>query len=633
MLVKKNSEVTFLILTTIAILLPAFYVLFMILKAGELLNFDYWWMIKNIYSIDGFSTNIFDWMFRANEHFVLIPAIIYALNILVTKGSNIGLCLATFFLAVAQGILLIALVANTLKKYRPILLLLILFISVFNFTPAAAHNWMRGYSGVHWVIANLFVIASIFCVKKLLESQQNRFAIASIILGILGCISYSTALGIWPILCAIAILYKLPKKFTISYLFFSVLVIGIYFLTYTTPSHHPSLSKLNFIDIVAYIPVYLGAIFTHNIPVASAIGWVGLILAGIFLIYWLFIIYPQDWLPWLSIIIYSFGTALMAAVSRSGFGAEQAIASRYATLPSLFWLSLIILIFLRLEKQQITLRKQWYFVMPLVAVLTVLTILMYRVGTETFREIAHRATFQPLVALSLQIGISDPTLIQEKVGNRPAAFSGLVDALKADGLVPFHRDIKQDNFCANLDKKINSNLLTAKLPENLQGYFDTVTKFSPTTARVNGWVSQVKSQKRVCNSEETSECKTHSRHSKVKNEEIFEVKCIVILNQENVVKGFGMSGFPRADVAELLGAEYEFSGWKGYIEVKSQKRVCNSPDNSECKTHSRHSKVKNSENIQESKQEILTAYVKLKNRQDWIALTNQHIFEKSDISN
>ncbi|WP_375342008.1 hypothetical protein [Okeania sp. SIO3B5] len=575
----------------------------MISKAGELLNFDYWWMIQNIYSIDGFSTNIFDWMFRANEHFVLIPAIIYALNIVVTKGSNIGLCLATFFLACIQGILLITLVPNTLKKYRTILLLLILFISVFNFTPAAAHNWMRGYSGVHWVIANLFVIASIFCVKNLLESQQNKWLIASIILGILGCISYSTALGIWPILCAVAILFKLPKRFTISYIIFSILVIGIYFLTYTTPSHHPSLSKLNLINIITYIPVYLGAIFTHNIPVASTIGWLGLILTGIFFTYWLFSSYPQDWLPWLSIIIYTLGTALMAAVSRSGFGVEQAIASRYATLPSLFWLSLIILIFLWLQQQQPTLKKQWYFVMPLVAVLTVLTILMYRVGTETFREIAHRATYQPLVGLSLQLGVYDPVLIKEKVGNRPAAFLGLVDALKADDLVPFNRDIKKDNFCANLDEKINSDLLTAKPPENFQGYFDTVTEFSSTAARVNGWVSEVKSQKSKVKSEENyfqvksqkSKVKSKENYSQIKSEDSFEVKCIAILNQENVVKGFGMSGFPRADVAELLGAEYELSGWKGYIQFSTN--------------------------------DVLTAYVKLKNRQYWIALTNQHSFD------
>lgn len=582
MLTKEKPQLTFIIAVTLSILLPALYVLYMISKAGELLNFDYWWMIQNIYSIDGFSTNIFDWMFRANEHFVLIPTIIYALNIVITKGSNIGLCLATFFLACIQGIILIALLPHSLKKYRPILLLLILFISVFNFTPAAAHNWMRGYSGVHWVIANLFVIASIFCVSKLVVFPQNKWAIASIVWGILGCISYSTALGIWPILCAVAILFKLPKKFTISYIIVSILVVGIYFLTYKTPTHHPSLSKFNLIDIVAYIPVYLGAIFSHNIPVASVIGWLGLVLTGILAIYWLFSSYSQYWLPWLSIIVYTFGTALMAAVSRSGFGVEQAIASRYATLPALFWLSLIILIFLWFQQRQPTRRKRWYFVTSLVAVLTVLVMLMYRVGTETFREIAIRASYQPLVALSVQLDIYDPVLIQEKVGNRPAAFLGLVDALKADGLVPFNRDIKHDNFCANLDEKINSDLLTAKPPANLQGYFDNVTKFSPTTARVNGWVSQVNSQKSKIKNQENS----HNER---------QIKCIAILNQENVVRGFGMSGFPRADVAELLGAESELSGWKGYIQA--------SPD------------------------DILTAYVKLKNRQDWIALPNQYSFD------
>ncbi|NES71517.1 MAG: hypothetical protein F6K24_43120 [Okeania sp. SIO2D1] len=46
------------------------------------------------------------------------------------------------------------------------------------------------------------------------------------------------------------------------------------------------------------------------------------------------------------------------------------------------------------------------------------------------------------------------------------------------------------------------------------------------------------------------------------------MKCIAIFNQENVVKYFGMSDFPRADVAELSGAEYELSASKGYIKVK-----------------------------------------------------------------
>ncbi|WP_287523710.1 hypothetical protein [Okeania sp. SIO2C2] len=35
----------------------------------------------------------------------------------------------------------------------------------------------------------------------------------------------------------------------------------------------------------------------------------------------------------------------------------------------------------------------------------------------------------------------------------------------------------------------------------------------------------------------------------------------------------------------------------------------------------------NQQNIQGSSNDVLTAYVKLKNRQDWIALTNQHSFD------
>lgn len=61
------------------------------------------------------------------------------------------------------------LVFNILKKYCLIFFLLMLFILVFNFIFAVVYNWMCGYSGVYWVIVNLFVIVLIFCVKKLLE--------------------------------------------------------------------------------------------------------------------------------------------------------------------------------------------------------------------------------------------------------------------------------------------------------------------------------------------------------------------------------------------------------------------------------------------------------------------------------
>lgn len=580
---KIKNQYVLIAASVVGILIPASYILYLISQAGELPNFDYWWMTWNFYSVDGFSTNPFNWIFRANEHFVLIPAIIYALNIVVTQGSNIGLCLVAWFLAWIQCHVLIALLPLNLRRLPLQFILLILCIAIFNFTPAAAHNWMRGSSGVHWIIANLFVICAIFCLKRYATvmgtgtggegtgALRNIWVIGSIVFGILGCISYSTPLALWPILCATAIVLRFPRRITYLYFAVSIAVVGIYFLTYKTPGHHPSLTKLNPLKTLEYIPTYLGGIFSENVIVASIIGIIGLIVVTFFAVYWLFSkkVDRPEWLPWLSIQIYTLQTALMAAVSRSGFGVEQATASRYATLPALFWMSTIVLTVLWVRQLQLSPRIQGSWLTPLLAITTVAIISMYGVGGENAITIAHRATYQPLVALSLQLGITDISLIKDRVGNRPAAFIGLIDALKAHNLIPFNRDIKKQNFCAPLNTKIDSKLLSAP-KEGLPGYFDTVTKLAPTAARVVGWVGDPENQ----------------------------VKCIAILDRQNVVKGFAMSGFPRPDLVNLYGPSYQFGAWKGYIQT--------SPTDT-----------------------LLTAYVSFKNREGWIALRNSQIINNN----
>ncbi|MEG4997646.1 hypothetical protein [Microcoleus sp. B4-D4] len=591
----KLQEKSILIAASVlGILIPASYILYLISQAGDLSNFDYWWMTWNFYSVDGFSTNPFNWIFRANEHFVFIPAIIYALNIAVTKGSNIGLCLVAWFLALIQCHVLIALLPLNLRRYPLLFILIVLSISIFSFTPAAAHNWMRGFSGVHWIIANLFVICSIFCLqfyaKFLLEKKEaqplnihshpepgnegwkpNNWVIGSIVFGILGCVSYSTPLGLWPILCAAAVVLRFPRRITYWYFGASIAVVGLYFLTYKTPANHPSLTKVNPLKALEYIPIYLGGIFSEDVIVASIFGIIGLIAVTGFISYWLFVkkVERLNWLPWLSIQLYALQTALMAAVSRSGFGIEQATASRYATLPALFWMSTIVLAVLCVREFQAAPRIQKRWLTLLFAVTTAAVILMYGVGGETAMAIARRATYQPLVALSLQLGITDITLIKDKVGNKPAAFVGLIDALKTNNLVPFNRNIKKHNFCAALDTQIDSNLLSAP-KDGVPGYFDTITTLAPTAARVIGWVGDPENN----------------------------VKCIAILNQENVVRGFAMSGFPRPDLVKLFGKAYQFAAWRGYVQT--------SPTDT-----------------------LLTAYASFKNRQGWVALRNSQVLDKN----
>ena len=384
--------------------------------------------------------------------------------------------------------------------------------------------------------------------------------------------SYSTSLALWPVLCIFPVLLRLPRRIIISYITVAILVVGTYFITYKTPSTSPSLAKLKIADTITYIPVYLGGIFSDRLTLSLIIGSVGLIAATAFGIYWL-LSKKHDgrikWMPWLSIQMYAIATAFMAAVSRSGFGLEQATASRYASLPALFWMSLIVVTILWIQQWQLTPKVQWRILTPLLALVAFSIISMYRIGGKEADAIAYRATYQPLVALSVQLGITDITLIKEKIGNKPAAFIGMVDALKANNLVPFNQDVKKYNFCAAIDQKIDTDLLSA--PKNgVPGYFDIVTKFTPTAARVIGWVGDPENK----------------------------VKCIAILNQENVVKGFAMSGFPRPDLVKIFGPAYKFSAWRGYIEISPADK-------------------------------LLTAYVSFKNREGWIALRNSQFLQKN----
>lgn len=630
---KQNSQFLLIASAIIAILIPATYILYLISQSGELSNFDYWWITWNFYSVEGLSTNPFNWIFRANEHFLLIPSIIYAINIVVTKGSNIGLSLITWIFAWIQCHILIAMLPLRMRRSQFIFICLLVCISIFNFTPAAAHNWMRGFSGVAWMGANLFVVASIFSMTKIAdiaslavpnirqglkslshskiplkrtEGQSKslvlfrgiqllarefitwwlmaiddgemskpkyiRWLIASIVFALLASMSYSTSLALWPVLCILPVVLRLPRKVILSYITAAILVVGTYFFTYKTPSNSPSLAKLSISDSIAYIPVYLGGIFSNNVTISLILGIMGLIATAGFGVYWLLSKKNpnrREWLPWLSIQTYAIATAFMAAVSRSGFGVEQATASRYASLPALFWMSLIILTTLWVWEWQLIAKIQGRLLIILLAVVAFAIISMYRIGGQTADAIAYRATYQPLVALSLQLGITDVSLIKERVGNKPAAFIGLVDALKANNLVPFNRDVKEHNFCAAIDEKINPNLLSAP-KDGVPGYFDTVTKFTPTAARVIGWVGDPENK----------------------------VKCIAILNQENVVRGFAMSGFPRPDLVKIFGPSYEFSAWRGYIEISSADK-------------------------------LLTAYALFQNREGWIALRNSQFLQKN----
>lgn len=587
-----------------AIALPASYILLYLLpQSGELPERDYWWVLANIYSLDGLSPHWEDWFTRNNEHLLFIPSVIYALNLYLTQGSNLGLCLATFGVAAIQGLLLMALLPAAVRRDRRPYGLLIFCIAVFSFTPAAAHNWMRGFSGAIWMTANGFVVAAIFCFQQVLKHQGYAlpmsdqapppvgasdeiylsgiggdapngretnptvsdadltvadwdkrdadsttrekspgsvwsWVLLSLIGGGLAALSYSSSLALWPILALSVMVLRCRWVLRVIYLGAAIAVLGLYFLTYQRPAHHPDLASPGSLQTLSYIPRYLGWIFSDQPAVAILLGTIGLGLCFVLVGYWLITDGQRqspEWYPWLAIQGYILGTAAMAAVSRSGFGLEQAQTSRYGSLPALFWLATIVL---GVTVLQTRLSPPWRSRLGLALLALVLVLIgnMYRIGIEIAETIALRAAHQPLVALSLQLGVQDPTIARAIVGNRPTAFFHLTPVLMAHQRVPFAQDIRQHNACVAIGQPLP--LLSSQAAAI--GAITHQEVLADQVVTLEGWIAAPRRQ----------------------------IRCLALVDRAHLVQGFGLPGLQRAEnVIQVQGSSPAVLGWKGYAHL------------------------------------------------------------------
>lgn len=628
---------------SLAIALPASYILFYLLpQSGVLPERDYWWVLANIYSLDGLSPHWDDWLTRNNEHLLLIPSVIYVLNLFLTRGSNLGLCLATFGAALIQCLLLIRLLPTAVScettratpRDRWVTRLLILGVAVFCFTPAAAHNWMRGFSGAIWMTANVFVVAALFCFQQVLRPQRppdprveqvspraqgddreeksaggqdashrldacstadgeasrrdtdptvNRpslesrasrslpWVLLSLMWGGLAVLSYSSALALWPVLGLAVTVLRLRWPLRLTYIGAAIAVLSLYFLTYHKPAHHPDLASPGSLQTLIYIPRYLGWIFSDRPSIAILLGAIGIGLCLTLAGYWLLNQGQHqrpDWFPWLAIQGYILGTAAMAAVSRSGFGLEQAQTSRYGSLPALFWLATIVLIVTVLQTWVVNTRWRSRLLLALLALLLILVSNMYRIGVGIAQTIALRAAHQPLVTLSLQLGAQDPEIVRAIVGNRPAAFFHLTPLLTTRQFVPFAHDIRQYNPCVPIGKPL---LSLAPETDAAIGAITTQKWLGDNVVTLEGWIAAPRNS----------------------------VRCLALVDRQQVVQGFALPGLQRAkNVIQVQGSTAAVLGWKGYAQ------------------HSANRSGKGSETSD------LRVYATFDNRSGWVALRN-----------
>ena len=138
---------------------------------------------------------------------------------------------------------------------------------------------------------------------------------------------------------------------------------------------------------------------------------------------------------------YAFVNIVGTGVGRSGFGAGQALASRYGTISGLFWIAVLVPpILLTLEairRPGNDLRRIWTSA-AWMAFLILFTHPVQERGRIMLDKFVERASFQPVAFAALDHEIPDPSILKNLTA-RPDQLWKMRDFLKAQELAPYHR--------------------------------------------------------------------------------------------------------------------------------------------------------------------------------------------------
>ena len=386
-----------------------------------------------------------------------------------------------------------------------------------------------GFSGTLWFLSNVFAVAAIAALVR--RSQGGRLY-PTLVFGILGALSYSTSLFVWPALLVGCLLLRLSRRDFAGLSATACVLFLLSAVLYVRPEGHPDPQVRNLMLLFRYSSGYLGALFSSDSAVAFYLGLSGLLVSAA--VAAAAVRRGEEFrvraAPWIMVQCYAIANAGATAVFRSGLAAGPG-ESRYATLPALFWAALLMMTFLAMSADGQPGRGsrvlRWS---PAGMLVLSLVVPMYGRGMDVLRGFLERAAYAPVAGQALLLGVHDDVMLNY-VTYYPEEIWSVLPVLQRTRHVPFDHP-------SQAVLPVGSRL-QPKSPEVI-GYFDTLERIDDHFARACGWAFGLK-------------------------ETVVEV---IIADETGVVLGRGVLGLPREDVARQVGAAATASGWCGYVRIE-----------------------------------------------------------------
>jgi len=420
------------IFLALLVCVPALLICKQIISTSALPDLDYWYTLEKFTNEQGLDLS---WRFitlHSNEHLIPVAGLVYLLNIFLTGGSNFGLSAFALAMGVLQTFLLAALLPSQAQSSATHKKIWWLVIALFVFTPVAYRNWLRGMSGVCWIGANTFSVLALYYFVQITRQFSWRHLFFSTAAGLSAALSYSTGLMVWPLLGlgSLFLVLKNPRPFLVYTATVIPLILLVIF-SFSRPDHHDEpQAAITAARHGEFLISAIGGTFD-----SAKVGLVALVTAFLLpLIYVIprFRVAFSAAFPWLLLLSYPVLNICIAAWFRAQDFSNAASASRYASLPALFILAIIILVLGLVPPE----RKRTALLLGIVA--AIIGIIPYfNMRSKLNREITYQQQ-KKLAQLSLEMSAPDPELLTRTTMRDFDRFSALIPRLKVIKHVPYN---------------------------------------------------------------------------------------------------------------------------------------------------------------------------------------------------
>jgi hypothetical protein len=480
------------------------------------------------------------WFAQHNEHRVFLSRILFWLDIRFFDGASYFLILCNFLLMGGIGYIFYKYIDSLFGSSSDIKKWLAWTIVILSFSWIQNNNITWGFQS-QFFLAYLVPLLSFYFLAKYTETNQNKFFGLSVGTGILSVLTMGNGIAALPLLIILGFLLKLSKFRQIFLIIVTIVTLYIYFLDYVAPVGHGSLSNTllhHTKEFILYILTYLGGPFSKifgssKLFIIQFFG-IAFILSSLYFTVVAFRKKTNVFIFSLLIFIAYIGvTAFGTAGGRTIFGLKQALESRYMT-PQLMGWSALLIIFIYLNYQKSLMVKYikiLFYILPLLFIFQQGRALKYHSNAE-----------QMVASLALELSVHDETFTKQIFPNYEWLVRLAKDPIKQD------LSIFSNNLIYDVAMRINSIL--NDIPKGVfQGSLDEVQPIDGESKyfRVRGWLFD--------------------------GELISTPTNAYIVDEDDAVVGYILTGFERPDVAKAIHKKALYSGFYGYVlkNVKSKR--------------------------------------------------------------